>query len=44
MHDKKPLVFNTRKLNDAQKNCTKGEQNPLGIVEKLKKFEHVLLG
>ena len=41
MQDNKPLAFYTRKLNDAQKNYTTGEQELLGIVETLKNFESI---
>jgi hypothetical protein len=44
MQGEKPLAFYTRKLNNAQRNYTTGEQELLGIVETLKNFEHILLG
>ena len=44
MQNDKPLAFYTRKLNDAQKRYTTGEQELLGIVETLKEFRHILLG
>ena len=44
MQEGKPLAFYTRKLNDAQKRYTTGEQELLGIVETLKEFRHILLG
>ena len=44
MQEGKPLAFYSRKLNDAQKRYTTGEQELLGIVETLKEFQHILLG
>ena len=44
MQEGKPLAFYSRKLNDAQKRYTTGEQELLGIVETLKEFRHILLG
>ena len=38
MQDDEPLVFCSRKMNSAQKNCATGEQELLSIVEMLKEF------
>ena len=44
MQDDKPLAFYSRKLNNAQKRYTTGEQELLSIVETLKEFKNILLG
>ena len=44
MQDNKPLAFYTRKMNQAQRNYTTGEQELLSIVETLKSFENILMG
>ena len=44
MQEGKPLAFYSRKLNQAQKRYTTGEQELLGIVETLKEFRNILLG
>ena len=40
----KPLAFHTHKLSEAQSKHSTGEKELLGIVERLKSFENVLLG
>ena len=44
MQNNKPLAFYSRKLNDAQKRYSTGEQELLSIVETLKEFKNILLG
>ena len=44
MQNDKPLAFYTRKLNNAQKNYTTGEQELLSIVETVKEFRNILFG
>ena len=44
MQDDKPLAFYSRKLNNAQKKYTTGEQELLSIVETLKEFRSLLWG
>jgi hypothetical protein len=44
MQDDKPLAFYSRKMNNAQKRYTTGEQELLSIVETLKEFRNILLG
>jgi hypothetical protein len=40
----KPLVFNSRKMNEVQERYTTGEQELLSIVETLKEFRNILFG
>ena len=40
--DGKPPAYYTRKLNSAQKNCTVGEKELLGIEEGLKALKNLL--
>jgi hypothetical protein len=44
MQDGKPSAFYSRKLNNAQRNYTTGEQELLTMVETLKEFKNILLG
>jgi hypothetical protein len=44
MKDNKPLAFYSRKMNEAQKRYTTGEQELLSIVEMLKDFRNILFG
>jgi transposase InsO family protein len=44
MQDDRPLAFYSRKMNQAQKRYTTGEQELLSIVETLKEFKNILLG
>jgi hypothetical protein len=44
MQDGKPLMFHSRKMNVAQRNCTTGKQELLSIVETLKEFKSLLWG
>ena len=44
MQRQKPLAFYTRKMNNAQKRYTVGEQELLSIVETLKEFQNILIG
>ena len=44
MQENKPIAFYSRKLNQAQRNYTTGEQELLSIVETLKEFQNILFG
>jgi hypothetical protein len=44
MQNNKPLAFYSRKMNEAQKRYTTGEQELLSIVETLKEFRNILFG
>jgi transposase InsO family protein len=44
MQNDKPLAFYSRKMNEAQKRYTTGEQELLSIVETLKEFRNILFG
>ena len=44
MQQNKPLAFYTRKMNNAQKKYTVGEQELLSIVETLREFQNILIG
>ena len=44
MQDDKPLAFYSRKMNNAQRRYTTGEQELLSIAETLKEFRSLLLG
>ena len=44
MQEGKPLAFYSRKMTDAQKRYTTGEQELLSIIETLKEFRNILLG
>ncbi len=44
MQDNKPIAFYSRKLNQAQRRYTTGEQELLSIVETLKEFKNILFG
>jgi hypothetical protein len=44
MQNNKPLAFYSRKMNEAQKRYTTGEQELISIVEMLKEFRNILHG
>jgi hypothetical protein len=44
IQDNKPLAFYNRKMNEAQKRYTTGEQELLSIVETLIEFQNILFG
>ena len=44
MQEGRPLAFYSRKMTNAQKGYTTGEQELLSIVETLKEFRNILLG